>query len=305
MNGSIGKRRAFDPASPMTAGVELGGTKTAVALGSGPDDLCDPIILPTRDPQTTMQAVAEALHSLAAQHGPFGRLGVASFGPLHWRADDPRGQGIGKTPKPLWAGFNPLAALANHFSVPQAALALDTDVNAAALAEGLWGQAQGLADFAYVTVGTGIGAGLVVNGRLLHGGLHPEAGHLWVRRDPALDPFMGLCPFHGDCLEGLASGPALAARLGVSAEKIADNHPIWDLVGDYLGQLCLSLLLVASPRRIIMGGGVGAREPARSKARLHLERYLAGYVEVPDAFILAPALGSRAGVLGAIALTRL
>ena len=280
------------------AGIELGGTKVVVAAGTGPDDLTLPVRIPTTDPASTMAAIIGALEGL----GPFDAIGIASFGPLCLDPADPDGLRITQTPKPGWAQTLLVAPLAKRFGVP---VYLDTDVNGAALGEGRWGAAQGLADFAYITVGTGIGVGLVVNGAPVHGLLHPEAGHILVRRDPVKDPFTGHCPFHGDCLEGLASGPAIAARVGRPAEELADDHPVWALVGDYIGQLCANLLLVTSPRRIILGGGVGQRADVRKAALEAARAHLGGYLQSPvlaGDFIVAPGLGDRAGVLGALTI---
>lgn len=279
------------------AGIELGGTKVMVAAGSGPGDLTDTIRIPTTDPATTLDAILSALGAF----GPFDAIGVASFGPVCLDPDDPGGLRITNTPKPGWSQTPIAAPLAARFGVP---VVLDTDVNGAALGEGRWGAARGLNDFAYITVGTGIGVGLVVNGRPVHGLLHPEAGHLLVRRDPVADPYTGHCPFHGDCLEGLACGPAIAAREGRPAEQLADDHPVWPLVGDYIGQLCASLALITSPRRIILGGGVGQRPGVRAAADVAMRRHLGGYIPLPgpDGFIVEPGLGNLSGVLGAIAL---
>lgn len=278
--------------------IELGGTKVVVAAGTGPDDLTSPIRIPTTDPSTTMAAVLAALEGLR----PFDAIGVASFGPLCLDPADPGGLRITDTPKPGWSQTPLAAPLAARFGVP---VHLDTDVNGAALGEGRWGAAQGLRDFAYITVGTGVGVGLIVNGAPVHGMLHPEAGHLLVRRDPVLDPYTGHCPFHGDCLEGLACGPAIAARVGQPAEELDDDHPVWALVGDYIGQLCASLLLVTSPRRIILGGGVGQRPTVRAAAELAMRGHLAGYLQSPafaGDIIVPPGLDNRSGVLGALVL---
>ncbi len=279
------------------AGIELGGTKVVVAAGSGPDDLSPTIRIPTTDPATTMAAIIAALAGL----GPFDAIGIASFGPVCLDPADPGSLRITNTPKPGWSQTKLVQPLAERFGVP---VALDTDVNGAALGEGRWGAARGLTDFAYITVGTGIGVGLVVNGRPVHGALHPEAGHLLVRRDPARDPYRGHCPFHGDCLEGLACGPAIADRVGQPAETLAEDHPVWELVGDYVGQLCASLCLVTAPRRIVLGGGVGQRPGVRAGADAALRRHLAGYIPLPPPgdFIVEPGLGGLSGVLGAVAL---
>ncbi len=287
------------------AGVEIGGTKVLVSVGDGPDALAPPVRIPTTTPGETMAATVAALRRLVAEHGPVQAAGIASFGPL---GVDPGQSSHGRilsTPKPGWSGTDVLGPVRGALGVP---VALDTDVNGAALGEGAWGAAQGLADFAYVTVGTGIGVGLVSHGRPVHGLLHPEAGHILVRRDASRDPFAGCCPFHGDCLEGLAAGPAINARLGRPAETAGDDDPVWDLVADYLGQLCVTLLLVSSPRRILFGGGVGLRPGLLPRVRERAVGLLGGYVASPDladgmqGFIRPAGLGDRAGLLGAMAL---
>lgn len=277
-------------------GIELGGTKVVVAAGTGPDDLSAIRRIPTTDPVTTLAAIIHALEDLR----PFDAIGIASFGPLCLDPTDPAGLRITNTPKPAWSQTALVAPLADRFGVP---VHLDTDVNGAALGEGRWGAARGMRDFAYITVGTGIGVGLVVNGAAVHGMLHPEAGHLLVRRDPLKDPYAGHCPFHGDCLEGLACGPAIAARVGQPAEQLGDDHPVWPLVGDYIGQLCASLLLITAPRRIILGGGVGQRPGVLRAAEQAMRQHLAGYLQSPafDAdIIVPPGLDNLSGVLGAI-----
>ena len=287
-------------------GIEIGGTKVIIAHGHAPDALQPTVRLPTTAPDETLAAIIATLQAQIATHGPVAGIGIASFGPLGLSPDDDNYGRFLRTPKAGYSHFDLLGPLCAAF--PDTPFAIDTDVNGAAVGERVWGAAQGLDDFAYITVGTGIGVGLICNGRPVHGLLHPEAGHILVRRDPGRDPFAGICPFHGDCLEGLASGPAIAARIGLAGEDIKANDPVWDLVGDYVAQLCHSLVLTASPRKILLGGGVGSHPAVLASARVNLHRYLGGYIEAlstPEAcaaLIQAPGLGDRAGVLGAIAL---
>ena len=284
------------------AGVELGGTKVVVAFGSGPDDLGEAVRIPTRTPAETLARVVQVLDAERNAGGLEG-IGVGSFGPvgLDWRSAD-YGR-ILRTPKSGWSGTDILKPL-RVLGLP---IQLVTDVGAAALAEGRWGACRGLADHVYVTVGTGVGMGIVANGRLVQGMLHPEAGHLSVRRERG-DAFGGSCSFHGDCLEGLVSGPAIAVRLGCPAEAVAENDPVWDGVAGYLAQMAATLTYVLSPQRIVIGGGVGGNPFLLERVRARLQIELGGYLKNLDddeaiaRYLVAPRLGSSAGVLGAIAL---
>jgi fructokinase len=258
--------------------IEAGGTKWVCATGTGPDDL-DAVVIPTTTPDETIARVGEFFdgREIAA-------LGVGSFGPLDVAAGT-----ITTTPKPGWPGTELVARLVERLGVQ---VTLDTDVNAAALGEQRWGAAQGLHTFCYVTVGTGIGGGAMVEGRLLHGLAHPEFGHMRVPHDRQRDPFPGSCPYHGDCLEGLASGTALRAR----------GQEPWELEAEYLALGVVNIVALLSPQRVILGGGVMKVPGLLEGVRARLRELAAGYFVEPD--VVAPALGDYAGVLGALELGR-
>jgi fructokinase len=289
-----------DAAAPLLAGVELGGTKCIATLATGPDGLIAQETIPTTDPATTLTGIAAVLDRWWATHC-FAALGIASFGPVDL---DPRSASYGHilaTTKPGWPMTDVARRLSARFPVP---MAFDTDVNGAALAEGRWGACQGLDDHAYVTVGTGVGVGLIVHGRPTRGIGHSEMGHLRVPR-LAGDTIPSACRVHADCVEGLASGSAIKGALGAThVGDIAPDHPLWDRVADALACLCHALVCSTGPRRIAIGGGVIARQP-HLLARIEpmLRASINGYMRLPDEpLIVAPALGDQAGPLGSIAL---
>ncbi|MGA2399582.1 MAG: ROK family protein [Steroidobacteraceae bacterium] len=290
---------------PLLGGLELGGTKCSCLIGTGPDDVRMHATIPTgADPAATVARLEAELNRGIEAHGSIRALGVASFGPIDRCPTSPRYGWITSTPKPGWRD-TPLVPRLAHLSIP---VGFDTDVNGAALAEGRWGAAQALEDFAYVTVGTGVGVGLFAHGALIHGFLHPELGHIRVARR-AGDTWPGVCSFHGDCVEGLASGPAIAARAGAPAHLVAPTDAVWHTVVHALAQLLHTLVLATAPRRIIMGGGViEARPELLVRLRRELVSSLNGYVlnEALDVgindYVTSPGLGSRAGALGALAL---
>lgn len=282
--------------------IEAGGTKIVCAIGTGPDNLQAELRIPTTTPGETLEQIISFFQQSAA---PLSAIGIGAFGPL---SPDPYAPDYGfitSTPKPGWAQTDIAGIIGKALGVP---VGFDTDVNAAALGEGRWGAAQGLATFLYLTVGTGIGGGGVCNGRLMHGLLHPEMGHIRLPHDWQRDPFAGICPFHGDCLEGLASGPALQARWGSSAETFPPEHPAWTLQAHYLALACVNFICTLSPQRIILGGGVMYQEQLFPLIRQAVQVLLNGYVQVPtileqiNTYIVPPGLGRRAGVLGALAL---
>ncbi len=287
---------------PLYAGLEAGGTKWVCAVGTGPDDIRAYTQFATTTPAETM---AHAVAFFHAYRSGLRALGIASFGPLDPRPHSASFGHITSTPKPGWARTDLAGTLSRALGLP---VAFDTDVNAAALAEQRWGAAQGLDTFLYVTVGTGIGGGAMVNGRLLHGLLHPEMGHVHIPHDRQADPFPGLCPYHGDCLEGLASGPALAARWGQAADTLPNDHPAWALEAQYLALGLVAFVCILAPQRIIIGGGVMHQAHLFPRLRQEIQSLLNDYIQVPelcdqlDDYIVPPRLGDRAGVLGALAL---
>jgi len=296
--------------SPLTTAfgpiilIELGGTKINLALYTEPQGLGPVIRLATLSgPETIKAMVTEAL---ALCPNP-ASIGVASFGPICLDQSSGQFGHILKTPKPNWAYCDLLGPLKTAF--PNIPIGLDTDVNAAALAEGKWGASQGLSDHTYVTIGTGVGFGIVVNHMAIHGGLHPEAGHMKInkRRD---DDFQGGCPFHGDCLEGLISGPAIGLRAQLSADSLRHDDPLWDLIGDYLAQGLMNIALTTATKRIVLGGGVGLNEALLGPTRNHFQNHLGGYLNhlsSPEAcaqFITQAKLGDKAGLMGALVLAQ-
>jgi fructokinase len=289
---------------PLVGGIETGGTKVVCAIGTGPGDLRAVVEFPTGAPNETL---ARAVDFFRASRPAPPAVGIAAFGPLDLDPASPGYGTLATTPKPGWTGADLVGALRRGLDIP---VAIDTDVNAAAVGEHRWGAAQGLDTFVYLTVGTGIGGGALASGRPLHGLMHPEMGHLRVPRDRAVDPFEGICPYHGDCLEGLASAPALARRWGQPPETLPAEHPAWALEARYLALGIVSVIHVLSPRLVLMGGGVLRQSALLPLVRGEVLRLLNGYVPAAaiggrlDEYIAPPALGSRAGVLGALALAQ-
>jgi fructokinase len=293
-------------AKPLLGGVELGGTKCVCLLGTGPDDIRIQTSVPTGDdPTATLGRIERVLREAVATHGPIHALGVASFGPVDLTRHSATYGFITSTPKPGWRNTRIADRLAEAIGVP---VAFDTDVNGAALAEWRWGAARGFEDLAYVTVGTGVGVGLVAGGRLVHGFAHPELGHIRIARK-AGDHWRGVCAFHGDCVEGLASGGAIAARAGMPAHLIPADDSAWEFAAHALAQLLHALVLATAPRRILIGGGVvEARPELLARVRRELLSSLNAYLDLQaltgpiDRYIVPPGLGPLAGPLGALAL---
>jgi fructokinase len=289
----------------VCGGLEAGGTKFVCMVGTGPADIREHIRFPTTTPDDTLREALNFFRAAEARVGRLGAIGIASFGPVDLHLESPTFGSITSTPKPGWANVDILGAVRNAVQVP---VGFDTDVNAAALAERRWGAAQGLDTFIYLTIGTGIGGGGFVNGRLMHGLVHPEMGHVRVPHDAAADPFAGVCPFHGDCLEGLASGPAIAARWGEAPDLLPDGHPAWALEARYLALALVNVVCTLSPERIVIGGGVMSRTHLYPLIRQEVLNLLNNYVRAPrvlqaiDDYIVSPRLSDDAGILGALAL---
>ncbi len=286
--------------SELYGGVETGGTWCVCAVGTGPDDVVDHEQFRTEAPEPTLERIVRFFTGRAVA-----AIGVGSFGPVDVDPASPTWGHVTTTPKPGWQDVAVAPVLRDRLGVP---VAFDTDVHAAALGEYRWGAGRGAASLCYLTVGTGVGAGVLIGATPWHGLVHPEVGHLRIPHDWQRDPFAGACPVHGDCWEGLASGRAMAERWQMAPEELPDEHPAWALEAEYLALGILSIVCILSPHRIIVGGGVMEHPPLLALIRSRLQALLAGYLRTPwlgpriDEYLVAPELGDRAGVLGAIAL---
>ena len=288
-------------AAPVYFGLEAGGTKCICLIANGPDGILARASLPTAHPAQTLGA-ARAFFTEASHWARPTGCGIAAFGPIQLDRQAPDYGRIAKTPKPGWEGID----LRQVFAGLDAPIEIDTDVNGAALAEWKWGAGQGLRSLAYATIGTGIGAGVLRDGQSVQGAWHFEMGHMRPRRAPG-DAFAGVCPFHGDCLEGLASGPAIAARWGAPLSDLPPDHPAFAMQAEYLGQLCASLAFAHAPERIVLGGGVMHAPGLLEKVAVAAQVLMGGYAAWPAArnekgFVQRPALKDLAGPMGAIAL---
>jgi len=287
--------------------VEAGGTKFVCMVGTGPGDMREQARFPTTSPEATLLETVMFFRSAESRLGKLSAIGIASFGPVDLHPDSPTFGFITSTPKPGWANVDIVGTLRDALGVK---VGFDTDVNAAALGEWRWGAAQALDTFLYLTIGTGIGGGGMVNGRLMHGLVHPEMGHVRIPHDLETDPFAGTCPFHGDCLEGLASGPAMNARWLQPAEQLPADHPGWALEARYLALALVNFICTVSPERIVIGGGVMSSGRLFPLIRQQALELLGNYVRAPqllngiDDYIVPPWLGEHAGVLGALALAQ-
>jgi fructokinase len=288
--------------------IEAGGTKWNCIVASDPGRIQAEERFPTTKPGETLQQVIEFFRRYQEESGnQLEAVGVACFGPVDLDANSPAYGFITTTPKPYWANTDVVGALTRGLKIP---VAFDTDVNGAGVGEAVWGAARGLSDFLYITIGTGIGGGAIVGGKPVHGLIHPEMGHIRLPHDWTEDPYNGFCLFHGDCFEGLASGPAINDRWGVKGERLPPDHAAWKLEAHYIALALQNFICTLSPQRIILGGGVMEQEHIFPRIRANVQAYLNSYVRSPalleeiDEYIVPPGLGNRAGVMGALALAR-
>lgn len=286
--------------------IEGGGTKFNCLLARNPADILAEIRIPTTSPQDTLDKVVNFFKTESERlNEPLESIGIGCFGPLNLNSQSPAFGAIAATPKPGWSNAPVFRTIQSAFDLP---VVIDTDVNAAAIGEATWGAGAGLSDFVYFTIGTGIGAGVIVNSKPVHGLIHPEVGHILLPQDTRLDPFTGVCPFHPNCFESLATGPAIARRWGVAAETLPPDHPAWELEAHYIALALHTVICALSPQRIILGGGVMQQSQLFPLIRQKVKLSINGYVQSPailqaiDTYIVPPGLGTRSGVLGALAM---
>jgi len=284
----------------LIGAVEAGGTKFVCGIGNERGEVLERVSFPTEQPETTLAKVVDFFKDKQVA-----AIGVGSFGPIDIDRGSARYGYVTTTPKPGWTNYPVLPELQKALGVP---FGWDTDVNAAALGEATWGAAQGLDSCLYYTIGTGVGVGVYAEGRMVHGLVHPEGGHVLTRRHPA-DTYEGKCPYHGDCLEGMAAGPAIEGRWKVKGSELPADHPAWEMEAFYIGQALISAILLLSPKKIILGGGVMHQLQLFPLIREQVRSGLRGYVASSaleeggiDGYIVPPGLGDNAGLCGSIAL---
>jgi fructokinase len=287
-------------------GIEGGGTKFVCAVGPNPEDIRNIIKLKTTSPEETIGKIIEFFKEQNKKE-KIKALGIGSFGPVDLNEKSSTYGYITSTPKTNWQNTNLYGKMRAALNIP---VGFDTDVNAAALGEYEWGAARGLNNFIYITIGCGIGGGGMINGSLLHGLMHPEMGHIFIPRDRKADPFEGVCPFHKDCFEGLASGTSIKKRWGKPGEELGEEHEVWELEANYISLALINYICTLSPERVILGGGVPKQTKLISLVRERVKSMLNNYIRAPqitdniEKYIVLPKLGERAGVLGAIALAK-
>ncbi|MEH7109039.1 ROK family protein [Bacillus sp. JJ1764] len=279
----------------MLGAIEAGGTKFVCAVGDESGNIVELIQIPTTEPEQTMGEVIQFFKRFDLD-----AIGIGSFGPIDVNPESPTYGYITSTPKMAWRNFPFVQAIKESFAVP---VGFNTDVNAAALGEATLGAAKGLDSCLYITVGTGIGAGAIVQGKLLQGLSHPEMGHTLVRRHP-IDSYAGKCPYHRDCLEGLAAGPAIEERWGKKAKDLVDQEQVWDMEGYYIAQALMQYILILSPKKIILGGGVMNQKQVFPYIFQHLKEMINNYISLPELFsyIVSPGLENKAGIIGSLLL---
>lgn len=289
----------------LFGGIEGGGTKYICAIAEGKEHILDEVRLPTTSPEETLREVINFFQNHINQGRSIQRIGLANFGPIDPVLDSSTYGTVLPTPKSDWSNFNLVKKLSTALNIP---IIFDTDVNAAALAEAIWGAGKELDGVLYITLGTGIGGGYYINGSVIHGLLHPEMGHILIPHDFDRDPFPGICPFHGDCFEGLASGLALEKRWGKKAELLPEDHPAWALEAEYIALALFNYILILSPRKIILGGGISKQKQMLPMIHSKVKHSLSEYVhsslinERIEEYITLPGLGERSGIMGALAM---
>ena len=289
---------------PLIGGIEAGGTKFICAVGDGKKSIKAMAQFPTLQPETTLPQVVNFFRDQEQKMGLLAGISIASFGPL---VVDPKSEHYGMilpTPKPGWSGTDFISPLKESFDIP---VWIDTDVNIAAYGEWRWGAAENVDNLVYLTVGTGIGGGAIINGQIVRGLTHPEMGHMHIPQDLQLDPFEGVCIFHKNCLEGLACGFAIEKRWGKRAETLPSSHPAWQLEAHYLALALVNIICMLSPRLILLGGGVMSQKHLFAMIHTEVVSTLKQYIQSPflsdqiDRYIMPPGLGTMSGILGAIA----
>jgi fructokinase len=287
-------------------GIEAGGTKFVCAIGSGPEDLQNEVRFETTSPQETINRTLEYFKEQYLKQKLLA-IGIGSFGPIELNRESSNYGFVKSTPKPGWSNINICGLIEEELKIP---IGFNTDVNAAALGEYEWGAGRGLNNFIYLTIGTGIGGGVMINGRLLHGLQHPEMGHIFIPQDIKSDPYEGNCPFHKNCFEGLASGPAMKNRWGKSPEDLNEDHKAWDLEVQYISLALTNYICTLTPERIIIGGGIMEQKKLLPLIHTTVKKMLNNYIQLEEItdniekYIVLPSLGNKAGILGAIALAK-
>lgn len=279
--------------------LEAGGTKMICAIGDGQGNILERVSIPTLEPENTMPAILDFFKSRNIS-----ALGIGCFGPVDLDKGSPTYGYITTTPKLAWKHYDIVGSCRRELGVP---VGFDTDVNASALGEATWGCTKELENSIYITVGTGIGVGVIINGKPYHGMLHPEGGHIFLARHPKDPMERGVCPYHALCLEGLASGPSIAERWGKPGVELADRKEVWELEAFYLAQAICSYIFILSPERIIVGGGVSHQEQIMPMIRSEVERQMGGYIQAKgmldlDNYIVLPSLNDNQGILGGLKL---